>query len=315
MNPVLIASDVTKRYGDLVALSAVSVTIGRGESVAIMGASGSGKTTLLHALAAVIAPDAGSVRLFAASGAAPLELVGMTESQRSAVRREQVGFVFQEHLLLPELTALENAALPLLVLGMPRREADLRAAAWLAALGLAGMEDRRIGQLSGGQAQRVAIARAQVTGAPVVFADEPTGALDSHTSDEVMAALLHATTGQGRSLVVVTHDADVAARCDRVLHMRDGRLVDAAAAPAAAAVPPTASLAAAAPTPPLPAAADWPAPPRPAAPTAPTASPATPVAAAAAPTPQHPAAADWPAPPLPVAVQNPAAAQNAGASR
>jgi len=110
---------------------------------------------------------------------------------------------------------------------MPRREADQRAAAWLAALGLAGMEDRRIGQLSGGQAQRVAIARAQVAGAPIVFADEPTGALDSHTSAEVMSALLHATTGQGRSLVVVTHDADVAARCDRVLHMRDGRLVTA----------------------------------------------------------------------------------------
>ena len=227
MTSVLIASDLTKRYGDLVALAAVSITIGRGESVAIMGASGSGKTTLLHALAAVIAPDAGSVRLFVDPATPPLELVGMSESQRSAVRRQYVGFVFQEHLLLPELTALENAGLPLLVLGMPRREADQRAAAWLAALGLAGMEDRRIGQLSGGQAQRVAIARAQVAGAPIVFADEPTGALDSHTSAEVMSALLHATTGQGRSLVVVTHDADVAARCDRVLHMRDGRLVTA----------------------------------------------------------------------------------------
>src|SRR6478752_3739841 len=107
----------------------------------------------------------------------------------------------------------------------PRSRAEEYARGWLAALGLAGMEDRRIGQLSGGQAQRVAIARAQVTGAPVVFADEPTGALDSATSAEVMQALLDSTTGQGRTLVVVTHDADVAGRCSRIVDMRDGRIV------------------------------------------------------------------------------------------
>jgi len=220
----LTATGLIKRYGDLTALAGVDVTIGPGESVAVMGASGSGKTTLLHCLAAILSPDAGSVRVRTTDGAA-IELVGMTEEQRSEVRRSRVGFVFQEHLLLPELTALENAALPLLVTGVARRAAETHAAGWLALLGLAGMEDRRIGQLSGGQAQRVAIARAQATGAPIVFADEPTGALDSATSTEVMSALLHATTGQGRSLVVVTHDADVAARCDRVLHMRDGRVV------------------------------------------------------------------------------------------
>ncbi|MDL5351548.1 ABC transporter ATP-binding protein [Microbacterium sp. zg-YB36] len=220
----LVATGLIKRYGPLTALAGVDVTIARGESVAVMGASGSGKTTLLHCLAAVIAPDAGSVRL-GVPGAAPLELAGMSEDERSAVRRSRVGFVFQEHLLLPELTAVENVALPLLVTGVARRQAEQHAAGWLAALGLAGMEDRRIGQLSGGQAQRVAIARAQVTGAAIVFADEPTGALDSTTSTEVMTALLHATTGQGRSLVVVTHDAEVAARCDRVLHMRDGSIV------------------------------------------------------------------------------------------
>lgn len=220
----LTATGLIKRYGDLTALAGVDVTIGLGESVAVMGASGSGKTTLLHCLAAILSPDAGSVRVRTTDGAA-IELVGMTEEQRSEVRRSRVGFVFQEHLLLPELTALENAALPLLVTGVARRAAETHAAGWLALLGLAGMEDRRIGQLSGGQAQRVAIARAQATGAPIVFADEPTGALDSATSTEVMSALLHATTGQGRSLVVVTHDADVAARCDRVLHMRDGRVV------------------------------------------------------------------------------------------
>lgn len=221
--PVLSASGLVKRYGDLVALAGVDVSIDPGESVAVMGASGSGKTTLLHCLAAIIAADAGSVVLSSPNGAA-VELVGMTENQRSAVRRSQLGFVFQEHLLLPELTAVENAALPLLLLGTPRAQAEAHAAGWLAALGLGGMEQRRIGQLSGGQAQRVAIARAQVTGAPIVFADEPTGALDSRTSAEVLTALLEATTGQGRSLVVVTHDPGVAARCSRTLHMTDGRI-------------------------------------------------------------------------------------------
>ncbi len=230
--PAVAATGLVKKYGDLFALAGVDVTIAPGEAVAIMGASGSGKTTLLHCLAAVIAPDAGSVRL-ARPGSAPVELAGMSENDRSAVRRSFVGFVFQEHLLLPELTALENAALPLLVNGMPRPQAETHAAAWLAALGLAGLEQRRIGQLSGGQAQRVAIARAQVTGAPVVFADEPTGALDSTTGEEVMNALLHATTGQGRSLVVVTHDPGVAGRCHRVLHMRDGRIHTPSAPPAA----------------------------------------------------------------------------------
>lgn len=220
---VMVASGLVKRYGSLVALDHVDVTIGWGEALAVMGASGSGKTTLMHCLAAVIAPDEGSVRLLPADGE-PVELVGMSENERSAVRRSRVGFVFQEHLLLPELTALENAALPLLVLGVPRREAEMHAAGWLGALGLARLENRRIGQLSGGQAQRVAIARANVTGAEIVFADEPTGALDSRTSAEVMAALRHATVGQGRSLVVVTHDDTVAATCDRVLHMQDGHL-------------------------------------------------------------------------------------------
>lgn len=224
---VLEARGLVKRYGPLTALDGVDLTVRTGEAVAIMGASGSGKTTLLHCLAAIISPDAGSVRL-TPPGAPPQELVGMPDDARSAVRRDRLGFVFQDHLLLPELTALENAALPLLLVGTARAAAEAHAAAWLGALGLHGLENRRIGELSGGQAQRVAIARAQVTGAPVVFADEPTGALDSATSTEVLGALLHATTGQGRSLVVVTHDEDVARRCDRVLRMRDGRIVDGA---------------------------------------------------------------------------------------
>ncbi len=224
-SPVLTATGLVKRYGELSALDSVSLTIRAGESVAVMGASGSGKTTLLHTLAAVIAPDSGSVVL-SPPGAQPIELVGLTEGERARVRRTLLGFVFQEHLLLPELTAVENAALPLLLTGMRRPDAERHAAGWLAALGLAGMESRRIGQLSGGQAQRVAIARAQVTGAPVVFADEPTGALDSATSTDVLSALLHATTGQGRTLVMVTHDAEVARRCSRIVRLRDGQVVD-----------------------------------------------------------------------------------------
>lgn len=224
--PVLSASGLTKTYGSAAALAGVDVAIAPGESVAIMGASGSGKTTLLHCLAGIVRPDTGSVVLATAHG--PVEVTALGETERSRLRREAFGFVFQQGLLLPELTAVENVALPLMLAGAPRAAAEQDAATWLTALGLAGMEQRRIGQLSGGQAQRVAIARAQVGGASVVFADEPTGALDSRTSAEVMDALIASTTGRGRSLIVVTHDESVAARCSRVLRLADGRIVDEA---------------------------------------------------------------------------------------
>ena len=222
--PVLTATALQKSFGPTRALAGVDLTIARGESVAIMGASGSGKTTLLHVLAGITTPDSGQVVFTPASGA-PVEVTVLGESERSRLRREAFGFVFQQGLLLPELTAIENVALALMINGTPRRAAEEHAAGWLASLGLGGMEQRRIGELSGGQAQRVAIARAQVTGAQIVFADEPTGALDSHTSSEVMDALLWSTTGQGRTLVVVTHDATVAQRCSRIVHVRDGRVV------------------------------------------------------------------------------------------
>jgi len=225
-DPVLNAHALTKNYGPTRALAGVDAAVHRGESLAIMGASGSGKTTLLHALAGIISPDSGSVAFTSASGER-IDVTGQSESVRSRLRRERFGFVFQQGLLIPELTAIENVALALMINGTKRQEAVGPAAAWLQSLGLAGMEDRRIGELSGGQAQRVAIARAQVTGAELIFADEPTGALDSHTSAEVMDALLWSTTGQGRTLVVVTHDSQVAARCTRVLRMRDGVIVDA----------------------------------------------------------------------------------------
>ncbi|WP_311257436.1 ABC transporter ATP-binding protein [Microbacterium sp. WCS2018Hpa-9] len=224
---VLDARSLTKSYGTTRALAGVDLTIHRGESVAIMGASGSGKTTLLHVLAGIVTPDSGTVTFQPSAGHA-VELAGLGESARSRLRREKFGFVFQQGLLIPELTAVENVALASMINGVKRADATAHAASWLAALGLAGMEDRRIGELSGGQAQRVAIARAQATGADLVFADEPTGALDSHTSQDVMNALLWSTTGQGRTLLVVTHDADVAARCSRVVAVRDGQIVSSA---------------------------------------------------------------------------------------
>ncbi|GAA1325977.1 ABC transporter ATP-binding protein [Leucobacter albus] len=225
-NVILQADRLTQHYGSTRALDGVSLSLAEGTSTAIMGASGSGKTTLLHMLAGILTPDSGSV-LFAGQ-----PISGLPDSERSRLRREQFGFVFQQGLLIPELTAVENVALAPMLNGAKKRDAVGPAAQWLHALGLAGMEDRRIGQLSGGQAQRVAIARAQVTGARVIFADEPTGALDSATSQGVMNALLSSTSGNGRTLVVVTHDPNVAARCQRVVTLSDGRIVaDTAQAP------------------------------------------------------------------------------------
>lgn len=222
--PVLDARALTKSYGTTRALAGVDLLVLPGESVAIMGASGSGKTTLLHVLAGIVTPDSGTVSFRPPTGH-PIELSGLGESARSQLRRERFGFVFQQGLLIPELTAVENVALASMINGVKRADAVHHAASWLAAVGLAGMEDRRIGELSGGQAQRVAIARAQATGAELVFADEPTGALDSQTSHDVMDALLWSTTGQGRTLLVVTHDPDVAARCSRIVAVRDGQVV------------------------------------------------------------------------------------------
>jgi putative ABC transport system ATP-binding protein len=224
---VLSAHNLIKHYGETVALGGVDFSIRAGESVAIMGASGSGKTTLLHSLAGILTPDSGEVMFDRADGQSVIvNLLG--EGARSQLRREAFGFVFQQGLLVPELTVVENVALPLMLLGQTRREAIENAGPWLSRLGLRGFDDRRLGQLSGGQAQRVAIARSQVTGASVVFADEPTGALDSVTSDEVMSALIDSTTGRGKSLVVVTHNEDVADRCSRVVHLRDGIVVSLA---------------------------------------------------------------------------------------
>ena len=222
-NPVISARRLLRSYGSTHALNGIDVDIAAGTAVAIMGPSGSGKSTLLHALAGIELPDSGTVTLNL-PGQAPVEVDGLGDSARTKLRREAFGFVFQSGLLIPELTAEENVAMALMVNGVPRTAAIARAVDALQQLGLAGMEQRRIGQLSGGQQQRVAIARAQVTGASVVFADEPTGALDSVTGSEVLDILMQCTVGMGKSLVMVTHDRQVAQRCHRILTLQDGKI-------------------------------------------------------------------------------------------
>ena len=231
MNTVLAGYGLVKKYGSATALAGVDVEVGERDSLAIMGPSGSGKSTLLHTLAGIVRPDGGEVLLRGergAGGSRPTEgldrIDQLGENRLSALRRKRFGFVFQSGQLLPELPAEENVALPLMLEGVPRRQAVERARRWFAPLGLDGLARRRPGQLSGGQAQRVAIARALAVEPDVVFADEPTGALDQATSTEVVRLLTSVTREQGAALVMVTHDADVAAHCDRVLHVRDGRI-------------------------------------------------------------------------------------------
>ncbi|BBC38939.1 ABC transporter, ATP-binding protein [Streptomyces graminofaciens] len=218
MSTVLAGHGLIKKYGSTNALAGVDVEVGARESLAIMGPSGSGKSTLLHTLAGIIRPDGGQVLLRGE------RIDHWGENRLSALRRKRFGFVFQFGQLLPELPAEENVALPLMLEGVPRRQAVKQARRWFAPLGLAGLEQRRPGQLSGGQAQRVAIARALAVEPDVVFADEPTGALDQATGEEVIRLLTSVTRDQGASLVMVTHDAEVAAHCDRVLQVRDGRI-------------------------------------------------------------------------------------------
>ena len=211
-------------FGRTRALFGADVTVAPGEAVAIMGPSGSGKSTLLHVLAGIIPADTGTVILSRPDGSGTDDLAALSDDARSSLRLRRFGFVFQQGMLLPELTARENVALPLLLAGASRATADARADAALGRLGLAELGGRRIGQLSGGQAQRVAIARALIAEPSLIFADEPTGALDSRAADAVLDALLAAGRGADRALLVVTHDAHVASRCDRVIRLRDGRI-------------------------------------------------------------------------------------------
>ncbi|MFJ4710890.1 ABC transporter ATP-binding protein [Streptomyces sp. NPDC088785] len=217
---LLIATDLHKAYGPTPALDGASFSVHPGEIVAVMGPSGSGKSTLLHCLAGIVTPDSGSIVYDGR------DLTALSDAERSALRRTDFGFVFQFGQLVPELTCVENVALPLRLNGTKRKEAERQAASWLARLEVDTLADKRPGEISGGQGQRVAVARSLVTGPRLLFADEPTGALDSLNGERVMELLTEAARGANAAVVLVTHEARVAAYSDREIVVRDGRSRD-----------------------------------------------------------------------------------------
>jgi putative ABC transport system ATP-binding protein len=222
---VLEARDLVLSFGETPALRGASVAVKKGEVLAVMGPSGSGKSTLLHCMAGILVPDSGEILLDGE------RLDTMREKERSALRRDRFGFVFQFGQLVPELTAEENVALPLL-LGGARREKALRIArTWFERLQLDGLERHRSGEMSGGQAQRVALARGLVAQPEVLFADEPTGSLDSLTGEIVMDLMTSVAREEGTTVVLVTHEARVAAYADREVIVRDGLVTSTRAVP------------------------------------------------------------------------------------
>ncbi|MEU9355847.1 ATP-binding cassette domain-containing protein [Streptomyces griseoloalbus] len=214
--PLLAGRALVKAHGRTEALRGASVELRAGEILAVTGASGSGKSTLVHCLSGIVRPDAGSVTY------AGLRLEELPEKRLSELRRTDFGVVFQFGQLIPELTALDNVALPLMLAGTDRGTARSAAGEWLERFGARGQAELRPGEMSGGQAQRAALARALVTGPKVVFADEPTGALDSLASEQVMTALTHTAREAGTAVLLITHDAQVAAYADREVQLRDG---------------------------------------------------------------------------------------------
>ncbi|MFY4723392.1 ABC transporter ATP-binding protein [Streptomyces sp. LaBMicrA B280] len=219
--PLLAGLDLVKAHGRTPALRGASIALAAGEILAVTGASGSGKSTLLHVLAGIVRPDEGSVSY------AGQRLDRLPERRLTELRRTEFGVVFQFGQLIPELTAADNVGLPLLLAGTSRAEARRRAGEWLERFGVREQEELRPGQLSGGQAQRVALARALVTGPKVVFADEPTGALDSLAGERVMTALVRTARAAGTAVLLITHDAQVAAYADREVRLSDGLVLPA----------------------------------------------------------------------------------------
>lgn len=216
--------NLTKTYGydqtRLDALKSVSLSIGKAEMVAIMGPSGSGKSTLLHLMGGLDRPTEGSVSI------AGSRIDTLNDKALSQLRRREIGFVFQFYNLVPVLTARENVAVPLILDGVKRREALQRADTLLAQVGLDGREHHRPGELSGGQQQRVSIARALIIQPSLILADEPTGALDSETGQDIIRLLRQLVEQQGHTVVMVTHDPRVAAHASRIVNIKDGRIVD-----------------------------------------------------------------------------------------
>ncbi|KAA2255906.1 ABC transporter ATP-binding protein [Solihabitans fulvus] len=218
--PLLEAQELRKSFGATPALDGASLRVRAGEVLAVMGPSGSGKSTLLHCLAGIMPPDSGRVLYQGA------ELSALPDGPRSELRRTEFGFVFQFGQLVPELTCLENVALPLRLGGMKRKEAERSATEWLERLEVADVAGKRPGEASGGQGQRVAVARAMVTTPKVIFADEPTGALDTLNGERVMQLLVGAAKDTNAAVVLVTHEPRVAAYSDREVVVRDGKSLE-----------------------------------------------------------------------------------------
>jgi putative ABC transport system ATP-binding protein len=222
---LLQARGISLASGDTPALVAVDISLRPGESVALMGSSGSGRSSLLHCLAGVLVPDSGEVT------ALGRRIDTMSEAAPSAFRLEKLGLVFQFGNLIPELTLLENVMLPLQLLGTSTKHANARAHELLQALDVDAVSDRRAGAVSGGQSQRAAVARALVHRPALLLADEPTGALDTVSSDKVLDAMLMLADELGSAVLVVTHENRVSAHCERLVTLQDGRVISTLAGP------------------------------------------------------------------------------------
>ena len=217
---MIIAENLSKSFGNLQALKGVSLNISKGEVVSVVGASGAGKSTLLQILGTLSTPDTGSLIIDGQ------EVLHMNASKLSAFRNRRIGFVFQSHRLLPEFTALENVMIPSLIAGLSNRESASRAKALLSEVGLLERMDHKPSELSGGEAQRVAIARALVNNPAVLFADEPSGNLDSATKQDIHRIFFEMREKHGQTIVIVTHDETLADMCDRKIVMSDGLIIN-----------------------------------------------------------------------------------------
>lgn len=216
---IIEARNIRKSFGSLEVLKGVDLCVEESEILAITGASGAGKTTLLQILGTLSTPDSGSLKIEGA------DVLGMRSGELASFRGRRIGFVFQSHHLLPEFTALENVMIPALIAGKGGREAKERASELLSSVGLPARSDHKPAELSGGEQQRVAIARALMNNPAVLFADEPTGNLDSSTKCEIHRLLFSLRKDMGQTIILVTHDKELAEMCDRCLVMKDGEFV------------------------------------------------------------------------------------------